>query len=68
MVCNLNEIGGFEIDEIKFILFSIASIVLIQSFNIHIMDVLKLKNLIEHIEFHKSTYGDDVFDLVLIQI
>ena len=46
---------------IKIISFSVASIILIQSFNIHMLDVLKLKDLMEHIEFHKSTYGDDVF-------
>jgi hypothetical protein len=49
---------------IKIISFSIASMILIQSFNIHVLDVLKLKNLIEHIEFHKSTYGDNVFAFV----
>ena len=49
---------------IKIISFSIASIILIQSFNIHILDALKLKNLMEHLEFHKSTYGDDVFTFV----
>ena len=48
----------------KIISFSIASLILIQSFNIHMLDVLKLKNLMEHIEFHKSTYGDDVFAFV----
>ena len=49
---------------IKIISFSIASVILIQSFNIHILDALKLKNLMEHLEFHKSTYGDDVFTFV----
>jgi hypothetical protein len=49
---------------IKIISFSIASIVLIQSFNIHVLDVLKLKNLMEHIEFHQSTYGDNVIAFV----
>lgn len=49
---------------IKFISFSIASVILIQSFNIHMLDILKLKNLMEHLEFHKSTYGDDVFTFV----
>ena len=46
---------------IKIISFSVASIILIQSFNIHMLDFFKLKSLMEHIEFHKSTYGDDVF-------
>ena len=49
---------------IKIISFSIASVILIQSFNIHMLDILKLKNLMEHLEFHKSTYGDDVFTFV----
>ncbi len=49
---------------IKIISFFVASIILIQSFNIHMLDVFKLKNLMEHIEFHKSTYGDNVFAFV----
>ena len=49
---------------LKIISFSLASFVLIQSFNIHIPEVLKLKNLLEHLEFHKSTYGDDIFSFV----
>ena len=28
------------------------------------MDVVKLTNLLEHIELHKSTYGDDIFSFV----
>jgi len=36
----------------------IASFILVQSFNIHIGDVLKLNDLIEHAEFHNSKYGD----------
>lgn len=35
--------------------------ILSQSFNIHFMDVLKLSNLLEHMEFHESAYGDDIF-------
>ena len=35
-----------------------------QSFNLHLMDVIKLSNLLEHIEFHESTYGDDIFAFV----
>ena len=49
---------------LKIISFFVASVILIQSFNIHMLDVLKLKNLMEHIEFHQSTYGDDVFAFV----
>jgi len=36
----------------------IASFILVQSFNFHIGDVLKLNELIEHAEFHKNKYGD----------
>ena len=36
----------------------IASFILVQSFNIHIGDVFKLNELIEHAEFHKNKYGD----------
>ena len=35
-----------------------------QSFNLHLMDVVKLTNLLEHIEFHELTYGDDIFSFV----
>lgn len=35
--------------------------ILSQSFNIHLVDVLKLSNLLEHIAFHESAYGDDIF-------
>lgn len=42
-------------------LFSIfvSSIILVQSFNIHITDVLKLDDLMEHAEMHKNMYGDN---------
>ena len=36
----------------------ISSFILVQSFNIHIGDVLKLNELVEHAEFHKNKYGD----------
>ena len=49
---------------LKIISFLLASFVLAQSFNIHIPEVLKLKNLVEHLEFHKSVYGDDIFSFV----
>ena len=35
-----------------------------QSFNLHLVDVLKLQNLVEHIEFHESAYGDDIFSFL----
>lgn len=37
----------------------ISSLILVQSFNIHFSDVLKLTELIEHAELHKKKYGDD---------
>ena len=42
-------------------LFSIfvSSIILVQSFNIHIADILKLDELMEHAKMHKNKYGDD---------
>lgn len=44
-------------------LFSIllASFILVQSFNIHLGDILKLNMLLEHAELHKSKYGDNFF-------
>lgn len=42
----------------------LAIFMLSQSFNIHLMDVLKLSNLIEHMEFHESVYGDDIFSFL----
>lgn len=38
--------------------------ILSQSFNIQMMDVVKLSNLLEHLEFHQSAYGDDVFSFL----
>lgn len=49
---------------LKIISFSLASFVLLQSFNIHIPEVLKVKNLLEHLEFHRTAYGDDIFSFV----
>lgn len=49
---------------LKMFSFLLASFVLLQSFNIHIPEVLKLKNLLEHLEFHQSVYGDDIFSFV----
>ncbi len=44
-------------------LFSIfvSSIIFVQSFNIHIGDVLKLDELMQHAKMHKNKYGDDFF-------
>lgn len=34
---------------------------LTQSFSIHASDMLKLGSLLEHLEFHQTTDGDDIF-------
>ncbi len=44
-------------------LFSIllSSFILAQSFNINLNDVSKLNELKEHMQFHSSNYGDNIF-------
>ena len=37
----------------------ISSLILVQSFNIHFDDILKLNELLEHAQMHKKEYGDD---------
>ena len=46
---------------VKYTSLILSFFILSQSFNLHLRDVLKLQNLIEHIEFHESAYGDDIF-------
>ena len=48
----------------KFTSLILSVFMLSQSFNLHLMDVVKLSNLLEHMEFHESTYGDDIFSFV----
>jgi len=38
---------------------AIALLILIQSFNIHLSDIVELDELIEHAQFHAKEYGDD---------
>ncbi len=45
---------------IKLFTIFISSFILVQSFNIHISDVLKLSELMEHADFHKDKYGDSI--------
>ncbi|MCK5638039.1 MAG: hypothetical protein KAH67_04965 [Flavobacteriaceae bacterium] len=45
----------------KFFSIFISGLILFQSFNIHLGDVLKLEELIDHVEFHEDKYGDDFF-------
>ncbi len=39
----------------------IASLILLQSLNIHLNDVLEFDKLIEHARFHSEQHGDDFF-------
>ncbi len=48
----------------KSIALILSVFILSQSFNVHLMDVLKLNNLLNHIELHESTYGDDIFSFI----
>jgi len=43
---------------IKLFSIFISSLILVQSFNIHFGDVLKLTELMEYAELHKKKYGD----------
>jgi hypothetical protein len=45
----------------KLLSFSIASLILIQSFNIHLDDILELDDLVAHAQFHATEYGDNFF-------
>jgi len=47
-------------------LFSIATslLILFQSFNVHIDDLVELDELIEHAQFHAEEYGDNFFIFV----
>ena len=42
----------------------LAGLILAQSFNIHVMDLLKLDYLLEHAQFHQSNYDDDIFSFL----
>ena len=42
----------------RIISISISLLILIQSFNIHLNDITKLNELIEHSQFHAAEYGD----------
>lgn len=48
----------------KFASLLLSFFILFQSFNVHLLDVLKLQSLLQHIEFHESTYGDDIFSFL----
>ena len=42
----------------------LAIFLLVQSFNFHSGDYLKLGALISHLEFHQDEYGDDIFAFI----
>ncbi len=39
----------------------VSGLILFQSFNIHINDIFCLGDLLEHAQFHKEKYGDNIF-------
>ena len=45
----------------KLIYIVLSGIILIQSFQISIDDIMQLDELIEHAQFHKQEYGDNFF-------
>ena len=38
----------------------LSALVLMQGLNLHLSDILELSALLEHIEHHQSSYGDDL--------
>lgn len=42
----------------------LSSLVLLQSLNIHVNDLLEFDELIEHYKFHNDAYGDTFFEFV----
>ena len=45
----------------KLLSIAISLLILIQSFGIHVDDIVVFDDLIEHAEFHSEEYGDDFF-------
>ena len=39
----------------------LSLLVLLQGLNLHLKDVLELSALMEHLEMHQSSYGDDLY-------
>jgi len=46
---------------VKLISIAISLLILVQSFNIHISDIVELDELVEHAQFHAEEYGDNFF-------
>ena len=43
---------------------SLSLLVLVQGLNLHLKDVLELSALLEHLEMHQSSYGDDLYSFL----
>lgn len=43
----------------KIISIAVSLLILVQSFNIHLNDIIELDELMEHAQFHANEYGDD---------
>lgn len=48
----------------KLISISLSLVFLLQSFGMHINDMVQLGDFFEHAEFHKEQYGDNIFVFV----
>lgn len=48
----------------KFFSIIISGLILIQSFNIQLNDVLKIDVYLHHLQYHVDEYGDDLFDFI----
>ncbi len=42
----------------------LSLLVLLQGLNLHLKDVLELSALMEHLEMHQSSYGDDLYSFL----
>lgn len=45
----------------KIITIALSFLLLLQSSNIHLMDIAQIDEFIEHAQFHKEQYGDNLF-------
>ncbi len=42
----------------------LSMLVLLQGLNLHLKDVLELSALMEHLEMHRASYGDDLYSFL----
>jgi hypothetical protein len=42
----------------------LSALVLLQGLNLHLKDLFELSDLIEHLEMHQSSYGDDLYSFL----